>query len=118
MGKKQNRSLALIIIILTALLWVATILSANYNSIIFVIELLVTAVMTVVSAMKIYTFKKAVRGYITSAANQLESLGTDSMAKFQIPILVTNFSGEITWYNDAFFEKVLSFSMGIMYNIF
>ena len=107
MGKKQNRSLALIIIILTALLWVATILSANYNSIIFVIELLVTAVMTVVSAMKIYTFKKAVRGYITSAANQLESLGTDSMAKFQIPILVTNFSGEITWYNDAFFEKVL-----------
>ena len=107
MGKKQNRSLAIIIIALTALLWVATILSANYNSIIFVTELLVTAVMTVISAMRIYTLKKAVRSYISSAVQQFESLGTDSMAKFQIPILVTNYSGEITWYNEAFFEKVL-----------
>lgn len=108
MGKKNNKSLVLIILALTALLWATTIFTAQYNTVLFVIELFVTAAMTVISIMRIYTFRKAVRSYINATADSMESLGTDSMVKFSLPVMVTDLSGDITWYNDAFFEKVLN----------
>ena len=107
MGKKNDRKLTLMIWVPTVLLWIVTILTAQFSYLLFTIELIVTACFTIIAIMQVYSLKKTVREYITHTTNQFESLGKDSMAKFPIPILVTNFEGEISWYNNAFFERVL-----------
>ena len=107
MGKRNDKNLILIIAVLTALLWVVTIITARFNYLIFAIELIVTACITVLTIMQIYSFKRTVREYVSHTSNQFLSLGSDSMSKFPVPILVTDFEGDISWYNNAFFERVL-----------
>ncbi len=104
---KKSKRLVAIILVLTALLWGATAFTVQYNTPLFVVELLVTAVMTVVSIMQIYSFRRSIRLYINSTIDSMEMLGTDVMAKFPVPVMVTDVSGTISWYNDSFFEKVI-----------
>ncbi len=90
-----------------AVLYIFAAVAYFYDATLMVVELIVAIVMTAVFIISFLMMKNNLQHYFASAARTVQGSGTRTLADFVIPIMVTNSTGEITWYNENFRSSLL-----------
>lgn len=107
---KNRRFGKLFFVIALPLLWMVLLTAALWfwRPLVFYAVLPLTIIVCIYCVWNILHLKHHVRGLLDAVGHHLNQSERDSLISFPMPITVVSDSGEILWYNDLFFKRVLS----------
>ena len=83
------------------------VLSAFFSFWLFLIELLVIAVLVAALWLGWFHRKTSLRSTLIRVTEDLETINRETLSAIPLPVMVVDAEGELIWYNDRFFKRVL-----------
>lgn len=107
MKKKSILRILPVINILILLTLVFAGISYFQNIYLFIVEMVVAVVACAFAVIRMVTLQRDVHNYFTQLTQEIQEIGSDSLDRFVLPLMVTQDGDEIVWYNEAFRNQVL-----------
>ncbi len=107
MKKKSILRILPVINILILLTLVFAGISYFQNIYLFIVEMVVAVVACAFAVIRMVTLQRDVHNYFTQLTQEIQEIGSDSLDRFALPLMVTQDGDEIVWYNEAFRNQVL-----------
>ena len=107
MKKKSILRILPVINLLILLTLVFAGISYFQNIYLFIVEMAVAVVVCVFAVVRMITLQRDVHNYFTQLTQEIQEIGSDSLDRFVLPLMVTQDGEEIVWYNEAFRNQVL-----------
>ena len=103
--RKKHWMLSPWFIIFTIVMLLMTTISANYNMIVFYVELGITVLSIAAVIALSLRFSAYIRGIVRSTADRINGIDRDYLERYKYPVAVVGMEGDIVWCN-ARFRKV------------
>ncbi|OJU15174.1 MAG: hypothetical protein BGN88_05780 [Clostridiales bacterium 43-6] len=107
MKRKGIFTLSPIIITLIALILLLSGVTYFLSLPVFIAEIAVSLGVIAYTVYRMKFLQTEIHNYFNKVIKGLENAGSDSLSNFVLPVLVTNDSGDIVWYNELFRESLL-----------
>ena len=93
-------------IIFTIVMLLMTTISANYNMIVFYVELGITVLSIAAVIALSLRFSAYIRGIVRSTADRINGIDRDYLERYKYPVAVVGMEGDIVWCNARFRKAI------------
>ena len=93
-------------IIFTIVMLLMTTISANYNIIVFYVELGITVLSIAAVIALSLRFSAYIRGIVRSTADRINGIDRDYLERYKYPVAVVGMEGDIVWCNARFRKAI------------
>ena len=104
--RKKHWMLSPWFIIFTIVMLLMTTISANYNMIVFYVELGITVLSIAAVIALSLRFSAYIRGIVRSTADRINGIDRDYLERYKYPVAVVGMEGDIVWCNARFRKAI------------
>ncbi len=104
--RKKHWMLSPWFIIFTIVMLLMTTISANYNIIVFYVELGITVLSIAAVIALSLRFSAYIRGIVRSTADRINGIDRDYLERYKYPVAVVGMEGDIVWCNARFRKAI------------
>lgn len=104
--RKKHWMLSPWFIIFTIVMLLMTTISANYNMIVFYVELGITVLSIAAVIALSLRFSAYIRGIVRSTADRINGIDRDYLERYKYPVAVVGIEGDIVWCNARFRKAI------------
>ena len=104
--RKKHWMLSPWFIIFTIVMLLMTTISANYNIIVFYVELGITVLSIAAVIALSLRFSAYIRGIVRSTADRINGIDRDYLERYKYPVAVVGIEGDIVWCNARFRKAI------------
>ena len=104
--RKKHWMLSPWFIIFAVVMLLMTTISANYNMIVFYVELGITVLSIAAVIALSLRFSAYIRGIVRSTADRINGIDRDYLERYKYPVAVVGIEGDIVWCNARFRKAI------------